>query len=193
MVEVQRPTVTKENIMNNYDYYLGLGGNIGDVAAHMISALDLLVKKDSFRLKKISSLYRTRAWGYIEQQDFINSCCMLQSKYEPIEVLQKIQQIELILKRERIIKWGPRTIDIDILAMTSDGSNYSKTYSDEKLTIPHPRMLERGFVLCPLCEIAPDLIIDNKKVKDWQEDVSLEGIVKIKGNEDWLLKLGLII
>lgn len=133
--------------------YLSLGSNQGDKKANLEKALDLLKRIPEIQLLKVSSYYETEPWGGVEQDSFINIAVEIETSMNPHELLTKCQEIEYIIGRKRSIHWGPRTIDIDIL-----------TYQDqkiktEKLTIPHPYMEEREFVLAPLREISPDLIL----------------------------------
>ena len=101
-----------------------------------------------------SSYYETEPVGYEDQDWFLNGVIQIETTLEPKKLLEFCQSIEKQLKRKRIIRWGPRTIDVDILL-------YEHYNSDEEiLTLPHPRMKERAFVMIPLFEIAPDLIIN---------------------------------
>ena len=99
------------------------------------------------KIRKISSLYETEPVGYDDQADFLNGCMAVSTYLEPFELLSKLQKIELDLDRVRTIKNGPRTIDLDLLLMSG------VRLDTEELTIPHPRMYERAFVLVPLKEI----------------------------------------
>ncbi|MDX1911980.1 MAG: 2-amino-4-hydroxy-6-hydroxymethyldihydropteridine diphosphokinase [Saprospiraceae bacterium] len=130
--------------------YLGLGSNIGDRAANLRAGMALL-DKEVGKIAKKSHLYETQPWGKTDQDPFLNQVIMLNTSLDPRELLEKITRIERELGRERKEKWGPRTLDIDILL-------YGKrVVRDKGLEIPHPEMHKRGFVLAPLMEIAPDL------------------------------------
>jgi 2-amino-4-hydroxy-6-hydroxymethyldihydropteridine diphosphokinase len=130
--------------------YLGLGSNIGDRLLNLKIALNMLKEKD-IRVLKISSVYETSPVDYLEQPDFLNIVVEAATSLKPEKTLESIREIESSLGRKREIGKGPRAIDIDILL-------YNKAeIRTADLTIPHPRMLERSFVIVPLLEIAPDV------------------------------------
>lgn len=131
--------------------YIGLGSNIGDRERYLNEALQSMNCRQS-RLVKVSRFYSTKPVGYTEQKDFLNCVAKLKTRLTPGELLRFLQNIERCLKRERTVKWGPRTIDLDILLYDD------RIINEETLEVPHPRMHERLFVLVPLAEIAPDVI-----------------------------------
>ncbi|MCL2559144.1 MAG: 2-amino-4-hydroxy-6-hydroxymethyldihydropteridine diphosphokinase [Turicibacter sp.] len=131
--------------------HLSLGSNIGDRLDYLAQAVRGLDEHPGIRVTKISSVYETAAWGLEEQDDFLNVALEVRTSLAPLCVLDVCQRIESDLDRQREVRWGPRTIDIDILLF--EGAEVD----DERLSIPHPHMLEREFVLVPLVEIAPDL------------------------------------
>lgn len=139
------------SMSSNKNIYILLGGNQGNTEAVFQKAL-MMLQSDVGTINKVSSLYRTAAWGKTDQPDFINQVLKMSSKLSPEGLLQNTQQIEKLLGRERLEHWGPRIIDIDILYYGK------KVVSTEYLTIPHPRIQERRFVLEPLNEISPNLI-----------------------------------
>lgn len=139
--------------------YLGLGSNIGNVKENIEEALKNLQAENKIELLKRSSYYETAPVGYEQQEWFLNIVAEIETKLSPYELLALCNKVEHQLKRERLIRWGPRTIDIDILLYEDYESK------DEKLTVPHPRMLERAFVIIPLAEIAPDLMISGQSLK----------------------------
>lgn len=129
--------------------YLGLGANLGDRAATLRRALTLLA--ESLTVQRVSSLYETEPVGP-EQPLFLNATCQIETGLSPRELLALSKEIEQKVGRSpQAERWGPREIDIDILLYAND------VIEAPGLTIPHPRMLERAFVLIPLAEIAPDL------------------------------------
>lgn len=130
--------------------YLALGTNIEPRESFLRRALEFL-RKERIHIIKESSIYETAPVGYTEQADFLNMVVEVNTVHSSEELLNICQAIEKELGRERLIRFGPRTIDLDILVYNDENK---KT---ERLTIPHPRMHERGFVLIPLHEIAPDL------------------------------------
>ncbi len=127
--------------------YIALGSNMGDKMATCRRALDLLSRAG--RVTKVSSFYCTEPVGYPNQEDFINAVAELETSLSPQALLAACHVIEDTLGRSRLLPWGPRTIDLDILLYGDRAVN------DSELTIPHPLMAERRFVLVPLCEIAP--------------------------------------
>jgi 2-amino-4-hydroxy-6-hydroxymethyldihydropteridine diphosphokinase len=148
---------------------LGLGGNLGDPVATIGIALRRL-EAAGVRIARRSRWYRTAAWGLTEQPAFVNLCVAAETDLPPRALLDLVQAIETALGRERNVRWGPRPIDIDIL-----------TYGDEHihepdLTIPHPCLTERAFVLVPLLDIAPDRLIAGRSVRDWAADVDRSGV-----------------
>lgn len=158
---------------------LGLGGNIGDPKAAMAEALRLLDGRDDCRLLAVSKLYMTPPWGKTDQADFFNCCALIETKLAPEDLLATGLSIERGMKRERLERWGPRTIDIDVLT-------YGDVEQDtQPLQLPHPRMTERAFVLMPLADIAPDLMIKGKPVLSWLALVNADGITVADENRDW--------
>jgi len=158
---------------------LGLGGNIGDPPAAMAEALRQLDRRDDCRVVAVSKLYSTPPWGKTDQADFFNCCALVETSLEPEDLLDVCLSIERGMKRVRLERWGPRTIDIDVLTY---GKREQKT---EKLEVPHPRMTERGFVIMPLADIAPDLVVKGKAVGDWLRTVDSTGIKVARDNQDW--------
>lgn len=135
--------------------WVGLGGNVGDVAATFESALGLLRGVPGVRLMGRSRLYRTKAWGRTDQPDFINAVAELAVAVEPVVLLGELQRIEQAHGRDRAteIRWGPRTLDLDLLAVGD------RALDTAALQLPHPRAMERAFVLVPWLELAPDLVL----------------------------------
>lgn len=129
--------------------WLGLGSNLGDKRAHIRQALELLTEQGS--LVAVSSLYKTEPVGFKEQDWFLNCAAEFETELPPRQLLEVLKAIEQQLGRERRIRNGPRTIDLDILLYED------LVIREEGLEVPHPRMHERRFVLTPLSEIAQDL------------------------------------
>lgn len=158
---------------------LGLGGNLGEPAKTMARALAVLEADPQTRVVAVSRLYRTPPWGPVEQPLFINCCALIETARAPEELMRFCLDIEKRLKRVRDRRWGPRLIDIDILTF-GDLARES-----DLLTVPHPRMTERGFVLVPLSEIAPDLVVDGRTVSGWRDRVDTDGIDPVSDNGNW--------
>jgi 2-amino-4-hydroxy-6-hydroxymethyldihydropteridine diphosphokinase len=135
--------------------WIGLGGNVGDVAATFASALRQLDAVVGLRVIRGSRQFRTPAWGLTDQPDFINAVVELESTLAPLDLLATLQAIERAhgRDREREQRWGPRTLDLDLLAV--DGVQLDTG----ALQLPHPRIGERAFVLVPWADIAPDLVV----------------------------------
>ena len=130
---------------------IALGSNIGNPKENLDLALALL--REATDVKKVSSYYVTKPVGYEDQPDFVNAVCIIETELPAMELLNMLHGIEKSMGRERTIKWGPRTIDLDIIQY---GTLLSKA---EELTLPHPRAHERKFVLEPWAEIEPDAIL----------------------------------
>ncbi len=127
--------------------YLSLGANIGDPEAQLVSAVRRLASGPGTRLVAVSGLYRTAPQGLTDQPDFLNCAACVETELDPYGLLALTQSIESALGRVRTVRWGPRTIDIDILL------HGDARLDDPRLTLPHPRMHERAFVLAPLLEV----------------------------------------
>lgn len=153
--------------------YLGLGGNIGNVRENIEEALRLLQEDDKVKLINKSSYYETAPIGYEQQDWFLNIVAEIETELPPYELLKLCNYVEQQLKRERLVRWGPRTIDIDILLYEGYESN------EARLIIPHPRMQERAFVIIPLQEIAPELYIENQNIKDIARNLNNQEIRKL--------------
>jgi 2-amino-4-hydroxy-6-hydroxymethyldihydropteridine diphosphokinase len=154
---------------------IALGGNVGDVRATFDRTVAMLCDGVAVRLVARSSDYRTPPWGVTDQPAFINAAIAVTTSLPPHGLLARAQDCERALGRDRSHerRWGPRTIDIDILA-----------YDDLKLeggglTLPHPHLFERAFVLVPLAEIAPDRVIGGVRVRDALARLDPNGIEKL--------------
>ncbi|WP_432408271.1 2-amino-4-hydroxy-6-hydroxymethyldihydropteridine diphosphokinase [Wukongibacter sp. M2B1] len=153
--------------------YLGLGSNIGDTKENIDNAIDMLRNHEKVEVTKISSYYETEPVGYEDQDWFLNVVLEIDTNLKPYELLELCNLIEEKLKRKRIIRWGPRTIDVDILLYEGFESN------DEKLTLPHPRMTERAFVIIPLNEITSEIKINDRSISEILKSLDGEEIRKI--------------
>jgi 2-amino-4-hydroxy-6-hydroxymethyldihydropteridine diphosphokinase len=134
--------------------YVGIGSNLQMPARQVDEACDLLAEIPGSRLVRRSSLYRSAPFGGIEQPDFVNAVAALMTTLEPADFLAELQEIEKRQGRERDgARWGPRVLDLDLLVFGSE------SIDRPGMTVPHPGIAERNFVLLPLGEIAPDLVI----------------------------------
>jgi 2-amino-4-hydroxy-6-hydroxymethyldihydropteridine diphosphokinase len=132
------------------DVFIGLGSNKGDSMQHLTEARRNISELPEATLVATSSYYRTAAWGKTDQPDFINQVIQASTTYHPEELMLSLLQIEERMGRKREEKWGPRSIDLDILFFGQSILN------SDLLQVPHPHLSERRFVLEPLCELAPD-------------------------------------
>jgi 2-amino-4-hydroxy-6-hydroxymethyldihydropteridine diphosphokinase len=135
--------------------YLGLGSNIGDRLSYLQLAVDALAQVPRVRVTAVSQVYETAPVGGPPQDAFLNAVVAITTTLTEEELLHRCQQIEQLAARERGERWGPRTLDVDILLVDDT------TFDSPDLTIPHPRMWERGFVLAPLRDVAPELVDAN--------------------------------
>jgi 2-amino-4-hydroxy-6-hydroxymethyldihydropteridine diphosphokinase len=154
---------------------LGLGGNIGDVRAPFGRAIAMFCDNDAVRLLARSSDYRTPPWGVTDQPAFINAVIIVATSLPPRALLARAQDVERALGRNRANeqRWGPRPIDIDILAYDD------LTIREADLTLPHPHLFERAFVLLPLAEIASDWVVAGRRIGDALAAVDAHGIDKL--------------
>jgi 2-amino-4-hydroxy-6-hydroxymethyldihydropteridine diphosphokinase len=154
---------------------LALGGNMGAARDTLDRAVAALCEGNDVRLLARSADYSTPPWGVTDQPRFINRCIAVETRLAPEALLARAQAVERALGRDRAHerRWGPRPIDIDILAyddLVRDGPD---------LTLPHPRMFERAFVLVPLAEIAPERMIAGRRVRDALASIDADGVERL--------------
>ncbi len=154
------------------DVLLGLGGNLGDPALSIREALRRLEGR-GVEILLVSSLYRTAPWGPVPQPDFLNACAAGETELEPEALLLAAKAIERELGRVEGPRWGPRAVDLDILALGD------LALDTPDLTLPHPRLTERAFVLVPLAEIVPDRVIEGRTVAEWRAETDGSGVARI--------------
>ena len=152
--------------------YIGVGSNLEDPRAQVLATIARLDDLPRSRLVLASSLYRSRPFGPVAQPDFVNAVAGILTQLEPPALLNELKAIESSMGRpERHEHWGPRIIDLDLLAFGTERR------SEPELTLPHPGIVERNFVLYPLAEIAPDLELPGLgRVADLAAAVTAEGI-----------------
>ena len=151
---------------------LGLGANLGDPAANLRRAVEALARA-GLRFEALSSLYRTRPWGVTDQPDFVNACALARTTLEPLALLDLLQATEQALGRRRTRRWGPRAIDIDLLFYDD------AIWRDARLTLPHPGLMERAFVLLPMAEIAPEKVIGGVSLAEAASKIDPDGAWRI--------------
>ena len=148
---------------------LSIGSNTGDREENISKAIRLISELPETELSDVSPMYETEPVGYTDQPFFLNVCIRIMTSLEPLELLDALHGIENALKRKRTVRWGPRTIDIDIITYGD------LTVQTDRLTIPHPRYKERAFVLIPMRDIGAyegDIPEDKSVVKiPWEFEV----------------------
>lgn len=154
--------------------FIGLGTNIGDKLANLRMALEE-ISKNAIILKK-SHVYKTAPWGYLDQDDFNNMAIEIEADLSPEELLDTLKSAEQNLGRVETFRYGPRMIDMDILLYRDE------ILETDRLSVPHPRMIERAFVLAPLAEIAPDALhpIIGLTISELAARVNLGGVERLK-------------
>ena|SRR5579864_4937279 len=154
---------------------IALGGNLGDVRTTFEKAIADICDGTNARLVARSSDYATPPWGETAQPRFINACIEIETDLDPHALLQLLHDIETSYGRDRAreTRWGPRTLDLDLIVY----DDISSAASD--LTLPHPRLFERAFVLVPLAEIAPDRIIAGRSVRAALAGLPAQGIERL--------------
>ncbi|MGQ0672609.1 MAG: 2-amino-4-hydroxy-6-hydroxymethyldihydropteridine diphosphokinase [Hyphomicrobium sp.] len=153
-----------------FDAILALGSNVGDKRANIAEAIGLLQSDFGVAIERRSRDFKTPPWGVTDQDWFANACVGVATGLSPARLLKACQGVEATMGRVRAGRWGPRNIDVDILV------HHAGPVSSAALTLPHPRITERAFVLAPLADIAPGLVIQGKSVADWLERVDRQGI-----------------
>jgi 2-amino-4-hydroxy-6-hydroxymethyldihydropteridine diphosphokinase len=154
---------------------IALGGNVGEIRETFDRALKMLCDGGQARLIARSSDYVTPPWGVEDQPPFVNRCASIETSLTPHALLARAQEVERAFCRDRANerRWGPRTLDIDLIAYDDVALN------DADLILPHPRLFERAFVLVPLAEIAAGRVIAGRRIKDALAGLSTEGIERL--------------
>ena len=155
--------------------FIALGGNVGDVRSTFDRAIAKLCADGTMQMTARSSDYRTPPWGVTDQPPFINAVIAVTTSLAPHDLLARALETERALGRNRARerRWGPRTIDLDLLAYDD------LVLIDRDLILPHPHLFERAFVLVPLAEIEPDLVIAGVRVRDALERLNVSGVEKL--------------
>ncbi len=151
--------------------YIALGSNLGVPAEHLDFAITQIQKIPQSKVKDISQWYRTSPiGGPANQPDYTNAVCEISTELQPLELLHKLQTIELLAGRTRDIRWGPRTLDLDIIWFEDATSN------TQELELPHPRAFERAFVLRPLLDLEAEFELNNETLEELYEKVQHQGL-----------------
>ena len=151
----------------------GLGSNLGDKARTVTRALALIEAAGIARDLRGSSLWRTPPWGPVAQDHYVNACATGTTDLAPLDLLRRVKALEVAMGRTETVRWGPRVIDIDILALGDVALDVPG------LTLPHREMLNRAFVLLPLAEVAPDLEVRGMRVADAARRVDASGLERL--------------
>ena len=161
--------------------FIAFGGNLGDVKTAFLSARDQINALPDTQVTGSSLLYRTPPVGPADQPDYLNAVITIETEIAPLELLDALQAIELEHGRKRKEHWGARTLDLDIIAIDRE------TIEMERLTVPHPFMFERQFVLRPLCDLAPEWQHPQLRqtVAERLKEVIAAGEVPLPGGEAW--------
>jgi 2-amino-4-hydroxy-6-hydroxymethyldihydropteridine diphosphokinase len=162
---------------------LSLGSNLGDPLAQLAAAVRELAPV----LQALSSAYRTPPWGPVPQDDFVNLVAIVSDpETGPMDWLERCRQLERAARRERPVRWGPRTLDVDVIAVTEPagdaraGAGVPVLSDDPELTLPHPRAAERAFVLLPWAEIEPDAELPGRgRIADLLAGLDTTGIERV--------------
>ncbi|WP_210620410.1 2-amino-4-hydroxy-6-hydroxymethyldihydropteridine diphosphokinase [Mammaliicoccus lentus] len=152
--------------------YLGLGSNIGERELQLEQAVTFLNSEEGIKVTQVSPIYETKPIGYTEQPDFLNMCIEISTELEALDLLKVCMMVEQQLHRVRNERWGPRTIDIDILLYDQS------VIQSPDLEVPHPRMTERAFVMVPLNDIASNVVEPISKKFIWELLPNDEQVVK---------------
>lgn len=167
-----------------YDAIIALGSNIGDTRANMARALDLLCQDGDVRLVTRSRDFKTPPWGITDQPWFANACASVRTALGARALLERCLSVEREMGRVRAQKWGPRIIDLDVL-VHGDGP-----VEENDLVIPHPRITERAFVLAPLADVDPSLLIEGKTVAAWLAQIDVTGVEPFADSQIIRVKAG---
>lgn len=155
--------------------YIGLGSNLDNPRAQIEQAFTALANISNTNLLTCSPLYRSSAVGPGDQPDYINAAAALETSLTPLALLDALQAIEQHHRRVRIEHWGPRTLDLDILLLDQ------QTIDSERLRVPHPYLTQRNFVLYPLVDIAPDLVLpDGKALQELIAQCPTDGLTRLE-------------
>lgn len=149
---------------------LGFGSNVGDKIGNLERAMARVFDGSALRFRAASSIWRSAPWGFVDQDWFANACAVGETELSPEAALAFTQGVEEELGRHKTFRWGPREIDVDILYLGD------AKVASQRLIVPHKEMFNRAFVLAPLAEIRPDLVLDGVSIRDAAEAADREGL-----------------
>lgn len=157
--------------------YIGLGSNIanalGTPREHIANAINAFNTSPDFANVKASSLYQSKAFGVTDQPDFVNAVLKAETGLTPLALLDFCQHLEIAAKRERLRHWGERSLDVDVLLYGNE------TIAHKRLTVPHAGLFERNFVLIPLLELEPNLVVNGQALADMPESQQWQGLTRL--------------
>lgn len=156
-----------------FDAAIGFGSNVGDKQANIAQAIAHLTRDGGIRLVRRSRDYRSAPWGVTDQDWFVNAAATVATELSARELLRRCQAVEQAMGRVRMKKWGPRIIDVDILTYRGE------TIREPDLAVPHPLIGARAFVLVPLAEIAPGLLIAGRTVEELLQRADARDVVPV--------------
>ncbi len=154
--------------------YIGLGSNLGDPAENVRAAADRIAGSDCIQSLELSPLYRTAPVGKVDQGWFVNAVARVETSLDAAGLLRVCLAVEGEFRRERKERWGPRTLDVDILLFGDE------RIDSEALRVPHPRMTERAFVLAPLVDLDTEIWVAGRRAQDWLVDCAGQEIERIE-------------
>lgn len=157
--------------------YIGLGGNIanelGTPSAHIANAIHAFATSPDFAHVKASSLYQSKAFGVTDQPDFVNAVLKVETHLSPLALLDFCQSLEIAAKRERLRHWGERSLDVDVLLYGDE------IIQNKWLTVPHAGLFERNFVLIPLLELDPNLVVNGQPLAAVPQSQQWQGLSRL--------------
>jgi 2-amino-4-hydroxy-6-hydroxymethyldihydropteridine diphosphokinase len=174
MTVIHRADVEVKGAPTTFDAILALGTNMGNRVENIEDAMQMLGVDGAVRVIARSRLYRTAPWGVTDQNWFVNACVGVQTALSPHELLKRCQAVESDMGRVRVQRWGPRVIDVDILAIRD------LQISEPDLVVPHPLIAQRAFVLIPLKDIAPWLTIGGKSLDVMLDALDADDVVPVE-------------
>ena len=152
---------------------LGLGGNLGDPRTQIAAAIRSLAQYPAIQVRAVSALYETPPWGKTDQPSFLNAAMLVMTELSAQALLDTILRVEQQLGRQREERWGPRTVDIDILLFGEE------SIDEPGLHVPHPRLHERAFALAPLADVMPEARFGGRSAAEWLADADMAGIRRV--------------
>jgi len=159
--------------VHDFDAILGLGSNLGDKRGNIARAIEHLTANGDIRVVRRSRDYRSAPWGKTDQDWFVNACIAVATDMSAHDLLERCFAAERALNRVRQERWGPRTLDCDVLVYRDLVSN------TPELTLPHPRITERAFVLVPMLDVAPDLVLNGRRLRQWLEGLDTRDVTPL--------------